>query len=557
MAALACSRSAADEAVFWRERAELLEGLNTRLAGENVRLEAENATLAGTVAAQQEQLAALKQRVVTLSRMLFGTSSEKDGAGKKRAGAEAAGAGGDEGRGPGGGAAGGRRRGQRPGSAGHGRRRREHLEAEEQIHDVPAGARCCPRCGRAYELLGEDVSEQVSWRVRVWRVVHRRRKYARCCRCPVPAVLTAPGPPALIARGLFTTEFCVNLLIAKYALGLPFNRVIAMLSFQGLEVAPGTLAGVARRLDGLLAPLAGAIAVRNAAAGHAHADETSWRVFGQPADNGGSRWWLWVFTAPDTVVYAIAPSRSLKVLQDHYGARAGQLPEGRGPLVISSDFYSVYRSFAEIDGVTPLWCWSHVRRYFIRAGDAHRKELGSWASAWVARIGVLYAAHRQLAAAPAGTSEHARAAAAFEAALAEIDAHRRIQGARPDLLHPAAAKVLATLNREWDGLAAHRDFPDLPLDNNTAERAIRTPVVGRKNYNGSGSRWAADLAGHAWTILGTARIAGHNPRAYLDTYLQACAADGGRPPAGQALAALLPWTITLPGPPGTAPGRPP
>jgi transposase len=556
MPALTCSRPA-DEAVSWRERAELLEALNTRLAGENVRLEAENATLAGTVAAQREQLAALKQRVVTLSRMLFGTSSEKDSAGKKREAAAKAAGGGDDGQGAGGGAAAGRRRGQRPGSAGHGRRRHEHLEAEEQIHDVPAGQRRCPRCGRAYELLGEDVSEKVSWRVGVWRVVRRRRKYARSCRCPVPAVLTAPAPPDLISRGLFTTEFCVNLLIAKHALGLPFNRVIAMLSFQGLEVAPGTLAGVALRLGGLLAPLAAAIAARNAAAGHAHADETSWRVFGQPADNGGNRWWLWVFTAPDTVVYTIAPSRSLKVLEDHYGVRAGQLPAGRGPLVISSDFYSVYQSFSEVDGVTPLWCWAHIRRYFIRAGDAHRKNLGPWADAWTARIGVLYAAHKRLAAAPAGASEHDRATAAFEAALGEIDAHRRIQGRRPDLLHPAAAKVLATLDREWDGLAAHRDFPDLPLDNNEAERAIRTPVVGRKNYNGSGSRWAAELAGHAWTILGTARIAGHNPRAYLGTYLQACAASGGRPPAGQALEALLPWNITLPGRPGTTTGRPP
>jgi hypothetical protein len=272
-------------------------------------------------------------------------------------------------------------------------------------------------------------------------------------------------------------------------------------------------------------------------------------VFGQPASNGGSRWWLWVFTGPDTVVCKIAPSRSLKVIEDHYGVEAGKLPAGRGPLVLSSDFYSVYQSFSGTGGVTPLWCWAHIRRRFIRAGDAHRKNLGGWADAWVARIGVLYAAHRRLATAPAGTSGHARAAAAFGAALDEIDSHRRIQGARPDLLHPAAAKVLATLNREWEGLAAHRDFPGLPLDNNTAERAIRTPVVGRKNYNGSGSRWAADLAGHAWTILGTARLAGHNPSAYLDTYLQACAANGGKPPAGRALEALLPWNITIPAQP--------
>jgi len=514
-------------------------------------------TLAGTVAAQREQIAALKQRLVTLNRMLFGKSSEKGDHGKPGAGGDGLAGGGDDSPGGIGRRAGGRRRGQRPGSAGHGRRRHEHLEAEEQLHDLPEDQRRCPRCGRPYELLGEDVAEEVSWRVRVWRVVHRRRKYARACRCPVPAVVTAPPPPKLTGRGLFTTEFCVNLLIARYALGLPFNRVIAMLEMQGLQVAPGTLAGVARRLGVLLAPLAAAIAARNAAAGHAHADETSWRVFGQPADCGGSRWWLWVFTAPDSVVYTIAPSRSLKVIEEHYGVQAGKLPECRGPLILSSDFYSVYQSFSQLDGVTPLWCWAHIRRRFIRAGDAHRKNLGPWADAWAARIGTLYVAHRRLAAAADGTPGHADALRKFHAALDEIDAHRRIQGARPDLLHPAAARVLATLDREWDGLAAHREFPDLPLDNNTAERAIRTPVVGRKNYNGSGSRWSADLAGRAWTIPGTATMAGHNPRTYLHAYLGACAANGGQPPAGQALEALLPWNITIPGQPPGSTGKPP
>ena len=187
--------------------------------------------------------------------------------------------------------------------------------------------------------------------------------------------------------------------------------------------------------------------------------------------------------------------------------------------------------------------------------SAHRNHRIYLADAWTGRFAALYAAHRALAAAPGGTGEHARAAAAFDAALEEIDAYRRIQGRRPDLLHPAAAKALATLDREWGGLVRHRDFPDLPLDNNTAERAIRTPVVGRKNYNGSGAEWSADLAGHAWTVLGTARITGHNPRAYLDAYLQACAANGGKPPAGQALEALLPWNITLTGQPGEPDGR--
>ncbi|MGH3197557.1 MAG: IS66 family transposase [Streptosporangiaceae bacterium] len=227
------------------------------------------------------------------------------------------------------------------------------------------------------------------------------------------------------------------------------------------------MAGVARRLDDLLAPLAAAIAARNAAAGHAHADETSWRVFGQPAGCGGRRWRkrTWVFAGPDTVVCKIAPSRSLKVLQGRYGVRDGQLPEGRGPLVLSSDFFSVYQSFSQAGGVTPLWCWSHIRRRLIRAGDACRKQLGAWAGAQPARIAVLYTAHKALAAAPEGAGGHARAGAAFGAALDDTGAHRKIQGARPDLLHPAAAKVLATLDREWDGITAHRDYPMVSLDN--------------------------------------------------------------------------------------------
>ena len=248
-----------------------------------------------------------------------------------------------------------------------------------------------------------------------------------------------------------------------------------------------------------------------------------------------------MFTGPDTVAYQIAPSRSLKVIEDHYGVSEGQLPEGRGPLILSSDFFSVYQSFSGLEGVTPLWCWAHIRRRFIRAGDAHRKDLGEWADAWVARISALYAAHRRLASAPEGSPQAARADAAFGAALDEIDAHRRIQGRRPDLLHPAAAKVLATLDREWDGLAAHREFPSLPLDNNTAERAIRTPVVGRKNYSGSGARWSADLAGHAWTILGTAKMAGLNPApTWTPTWTPAPRITASHPPG-------LRWRPCCPG----------
>lgn len=83
----------------------------------------------------------------------------------------------------------------------------------------------------------------------------------------------------------------------------------------------------------------------------------------------------------DTIVFMIDPTRSTKVIAEHLGidVEPGALPKGRH-LLISSDFYTVYQSLATLDGVEVLWCFSHIRRYFIRAGDAH-EVLRPWRDA--------------------------------------------------------------------------------------------------------------------------------------------------------------------------------
>jgi hypothetical protein len=91
-----------------------------------------------------------------------------------------------------------------------------------------------------------------------------------------------------------------------------------------------------------------------------------------------------------------------------------------------------------------------------------------------------------------------------------IDEARKKQMASPGLQEPAN-KALATLDREWDGLAAHRDYPAISLDNNAAERMIRGPVVTRKNARGSHNDDSARLAATAWTVTATIQMAGLNP----------------------------------------------
>ncbi len=55
--------------------------------------------------------------------------------------------------------------------------------------------------------------------------------------------------------------------------------------------------------------------------------------------------------------------------------------------MISSDFYSVYTSAGKkADGLVNLYCWAHIRRYFVRAGDANPAQLTYWTAAWLDRI---------------------------------------------------------------------------------------------------------------------------------------------------------------------------
>ncbi len=80
------------------------------------------------------------------------------------------------------------------------------------------------------------------------------------------------------------------------------------------------------------------------------------------------------------------------------------------------------------------------------------------------------------------------------------------------------------------------------MDNNTAERAQRGPVVGRKNYYGSGAVWAGRLAAMMFSLLQTLCLWRINPRAWLAAYLTACAEAGGTvPPDGER---FLPWNLT-------------
>ena len=375
---------------------------------------------------------------------------------------------------------------------------------------------------------------------------------------PGPGGGDGAGPPKAIGKGLFSNGFIAMLLTERFVAGRSMNSLVTGLSRQGAEISPATLAGTCAQAGALLVPLADAITERSRGSWHLHADETTWRVFAPRDGDGPAKWWLWVFTGPDTVCFVMDPTRAGAVLARHAGIdeKTGQLTAGEdgGPrsLVISSDFCKVYESAGKkADGLVNLFCWAHVRRHFVRAGDANPVQLKYWTDAWLERIRDLYAAHDGLiaawqdAAAPAPREKSRpprpldRAYAAWDQALAVIDEARKKQMAAPGLQEPAK-KALATLDREWDGLIAHRDYPMVSLDNNAAERQIRGPVVTRKNAGGSRNGDTARNAAVIWTVTATARMAGLNVPAWLTAYLDECGRNGRKPLAGPALERFLP-----------------
>ena len=136
------------------------------------------------------------------------------------------------------------------------------------------------------------------------------------------------------------------------------------------------------------------------------------------------------------------------------------------------------------------------RRHFVRAGDANPAQLTHWTQAWLERIKALYAAHDKLMAASADAVGQAAAArlekarAAWDTALDAIDAARKKQIAAPGLQEPAK-KALATLDREWDGLAAHRDYPMVSLDNYPDDAVMPMSAVCGGPAAGQGGALAA------------------------------------------------------------------
>jgi transposase len=423
-----------------------------------------------------------------------------------------------------------RQRGRQPGQPAPKRRDYSHLPVREQVIDLPEGERHCPRCGLPLRACGTEDSEQLEIEVTVFRRLIRRCRGQRTCACSGQRTYTAPPAPKLLPKSLLGVSVWVEILLDKFASYRPTQRLLEHWRYLGLDLAAGTITDGLRRLEPLFNPIVQAVQNRNRQSPYKQADETRWLVFVEQQGKVGFGWWLWVFHGEDTVLYVLDSSRSHQVPEDHYP------PQADGVLMV--DRYSAYKAMLQVKNGTLIlaFCWAHVRRDFVRVGKGW-PQLKAWALEWLQRIRELYRCNRLRLAHPGDPGPQA----CLQQSVAAM--HRQLDAELVDpVVHPAAHKVLTSLQEHWSGLTLFVDDPRIPLDNNLCERRLRGPALGRKNYYGSGASWSGCLAATLFSILATLKLWQINPRLWLTWYLQTCAEANGRTPTD--IRPFLPWNLS-------------
>lgn len=384
------------------------------------------------------------------------------------------------------------------------------LPIVEQVFELDDPDRMCPSCGGDLHAMKEqfETSEMIDVVEVNYRLVRvKQQKYV--CRCG-GCVETALGPERALPGSRYSLAFAIKVLIDKWIDHIPLERQCRILERHGLVVTSQTLwdlaYAVARRLS----------IVNDALLAHVKAqpviglDQTGWPRLEAQASKP---WQMWCLTAPGVVVHRIRDDKSAATFHALVGDYTG---------TIIADALSTHEAGARASpGIVLAGCWAHVYRRFDEANADHPDA--SQALAW---IGALYAVDRDGEGDLARIGELRRARA--PAILAELKAWL-LQRAGDS--HVSIGKAAAYTLGIWDRLTRFVDDPRIPLDNNATERAIRGPVVGRKNHYGSKSRSGTHVASTVYSILETAKLHGVDPAAYLLAAVRA--ADRGE--------ALLPW----------------
>lgn len=395
-----------------------------------------------------------------------------------------------------------------------------------------APASCdCPDCGKAMKAIGEDVSELLDVVPAQYRVIKLVRPKYSCKACE--RIVQAPAQERVIDKGMASSALIAQVIVDKYADHLPLYRQAERFKREGIDLDRSTLAGWVGRAGVLLQPLVEAIR-RHVMAGHKlHADDTTAPTL-KPG-NGKTltgRYWNyvrddrpWQSEVPPAVWFQYSTSRSGQEPLKHLEGFNG---------VIQADAYAGY-NLAVQRGISRAGCWAHVRRKFYDIAEATDSPVAREA---IKRIEALYRIERRINGRPPDERRQIRqqqAVPLMETFKVWLDARLRECAKGSGL-----GKAINYARKQWNSLVLYLEDGCVEIDNNAAERAIRPLALGRKNHLFAGSEDGGHYGAALYSIMGTARLNGIDPKAYLTAVLKRI----NNTPINQ-VEQLLPWNIDL------------
>ena len=346
----------------------------------------------------------------------------------------------------------------------------------------------------------------------------KRKKYRRSCHCKSqPIILTASQVSKVLSKSHLGNSVGVYFLMQKFWHGHPLHRTIQSLESHNLSIPVGTVAWGFSQLLPLFELVYQHIVDKSLSDKHWHADETGWKVFETIEGKANNRWFLWVFRSSSAAVFILDPSRSARVVKEFFGNNS------RG--IISCDRYRAYFCFVSKTQLRFLiaYCWAHVRRDFLALAKDWPVH-GAWGMGWLEEIRQLYHVNNlrraQLKESPVFLEHQKKLEEAMAAFKQKADNQRKDK----KLAEPCL-KVLESLDRHWEGLTTFIKYPEVPMDNKTAERVLRGGALGRKNYYGSGSLESAKFTAIMFTIIQTLLIWKINPQAWLSGFFDFIGSD--------------------------------
>jgi transposase len=356
------------------------------------------------------------------------------------------------------------------------------LKRQRIIHDLADAEKHCQACDQDLRPIGEETSERYEYVPAQLTVVEDVcKKYA--CQCTVK---TATKPPQPIEKSTAGASLLAQVIVAKTVDHLPLNRQEKIFERHGAEISRKTMCGWMAQSADLLTPLYGKakeVLFKSKAIG---TDDTGVKVLDEklPFARTGRIWPYYGDKDHPVILYDYTKTR----------ARAGPeefLKGYRGHL--QADAYGGYDAFFKdpARGLTEVGCWSHARRYYIKALDSDPARMGPV----LFLIAQLYRVEEQAR----GWNAEARLELRQQKSRPVLDKlHGYVLETQAEVLpkSPEGRAIRYTLNN-WTALNRYCEDGDLEIDNNHTERSIRGVAVGRNNWIFFGS----DQGGRTGAVL--------------------------------------------------------